>query len=539
MANIAIIDGNYRDGETAVTRSNDNVQVQSCVGSRDSNGNPIYLPHVKAAGPNTAFGELQVESKTPQVQIRYPYNIVHPDIGQSLTNKSGSTVTASDGQAIVTCSSTAESFSQIRTLDTLRYGPGQGAEMLGTCVFTTGVANSSQVFGPGDDDEGFFFGYNGADFGILHRYGGSLEIKSLEITGAATGTGTITITMDGTAVPIEVTSGDSIATVTRKIVAEATAFGNAGRGWEVHTDDNVSIEFISLVAETAGGAFSFVDTDTTGVTAGAFSTEVVGVAPTEDWVAQTSWNVDVMDGTGPSGVTLDPTKGNVFKVSFQYLGYGAITYEIENPSTGAFQVVHILEWANANTTPTMRDPTLHLTLIAKTESGYTGGALTMKTASMAGFIQGIESSKGIRRSISVEKSISTTETPLLILYNELDFNSLKNKVSAYPDFTSFATESTKPTTLRLYREPTEITGATALTDIETNVSVMQYSSTGTAVVGGERVLTFIMSGNGGGSRNLKDLEIQIRPGERYVLTAQIASGNNSLVNASYTWIERI
>ena len=37
----------------------------------------------------------------------------------------------------------------------------------------------------------------------------------------------------------------------------------------------------------------------------------------------------------------------------------------------------------------------------------------------------------------------------------------------------------------------------------------------------------------------KTPQVQIRPGERYVLTAQVASGAASLVSASYTWIERI
>ena len=233
----------------------------------------------------TAFGELAVESKTPQVQLRFPYNVVPPDIGQTLTNKAGSSVSVADAQASVTCSATAESFSQIRTMDTLRYGPGQGAEFMGTCCFTAGVALSSQVFGPGDDDEGLFFGYNGADFGVCRRAYGSLEIKSLVITQGADGTGgTFTITLDDTAVVVTVLANDTIAEVCAAIVAAQATFFNAGRGWEVHTDDNVGVEFISLVAEAAGGTFSFSDTGTSGVTAtGGFVQEVTGVAPTETW----------------------------------------------------------------------------------------------------------------------------------------------------------------------------------------------------------------------------------------------------------------
>lgn len=499
-----------------------------------------YIPREEVQ--KTAFGELQVEQKTPQVQVKFPYDLVHPDIAQKLTNGTGSSVTVTNSVADVVCEGAANKFSQIRSLDTLRYGPGQGAEFLGTCAFTTGVANSSQVFGPGDDDEGFFFGYNGVDFGIMRRYGGSLEIKSLTITAGATNAGTITVTMDDTAVPIEVEAGDSIQEVVRKIVAEeqtATGFYNAGRGWETHTDDDNSVEFISLVAENATGTFSFTDTDSTGVTSSGFTTRVTGAVPTETWVLQDNFNLDKVDGTGSSGLTLDPTKINVYGIQFQYLGGGDIEFLIENPVTGLMIAVHRIQYPNQATTASLLNPTLHLTLIVKTETGYSGGDLTMKTSSLAGFIQGIETSKGIRRSFSVEKEISTTESVVLILHNELDFNGKQNKVSVYPDFTSFATESSKPTTLRMYYNPDSVTGGAALTDVEANVSVMKYGTTGTSITGGQRLLTFVLPGNGGGARNLTDLEIQLRPGDRIVLTGVLASGANANVDVSYTWVERI
>jgi hypothetical protein len=489
----------------------------------------------------TAFGELSVESKTPQVQLRFPYNVVPPDIGQVLTNKAGSTVTVANAQAKVTCSATAESFSQIRTLDTLRYGPGQGAEFMGTCAFTTGVALSSQVFGPGDDDEGLYFGYNGADFGVMRRAYGSLEIRTLTITaGESTGAGNITITLDGTAVTVAIGVGDTIAEVCALIVAASADMYNAGRGWEVHTDDNVSVEFISLVAENASGTFSFADTDTTGVAAGTFqqdTTEVEGVAPTETWVLQSAWSVDKMTGSGPSGMTLDPTKGNVFKIAFQYLGYGEQDFYIEDTNTGKFQLVHRMIYANMNTVPWCLDPTFHLNLIAKTESGYGGGALNMYTASLGGFIQGQENPDGIRRSVAKTKTMSTTEQVLLILHNELDFNGRKNKITVYPDLLTIAHDVSKDMTVRIYKAPTSITGATALTDVDAGVSCMQWSITGTTVVGGSEVLDFEV-GSAGKDVNLGQLRIKIRPGERYVFTGDMQTGGAE-ANIAVSWVERI
>ena len=492
--------------------------------------------------PTTAFGEMSVAEKTPQVQLRFPYNVVPPDIGQVLTNNAGSSVSVATAQASVTCAGAYPSFSQIRTLDTIRYGPGQGAEFEGTCAFTAGVALSSQVFGPGDDDEGLYFGYNGTSFGVMRRAYGSLEIRSLTITGAAdAGGGTFTVTMDGTAVTVTCAGSETIAQVCALIVAEATAFGNAGRGWEVHTDDNVSVEFISFVAENAAGTFSFADVDSS-VTAGTFAqgtTEVLGVAPTETWVAMASWNGDPMDGTGPSGITLDPTKLNVYKIQFQYLGAGTQEFFIEIPSTGSFQLVHRFGYSNANTQPWALDPTFHLNLIAKTESGYAGGALTMKTASMGGFIQGKENPDGVRRAVAVEKAMTTTEQVLLILHSELDFNGRKNKITTYPDLLNVSqSNTTKDMTVRLYKNPTSITGAAALTDIQAGVSVMQYSTTGTIVIGGAQLLAFEVPPSGSPPINLGELRVKIRPGDRFVFTGDMQSGSAD-ANISITWVERI
>ena len=489
----------------------------------------------------TAFGELSAESKTPQIQAKFPYG-VNPRVVQSLTNNASSTITSSSGNCIVTCAGAADAFAQIRSRRTLRYGPGQGALMLGTCLFTTGVANSSQVFGAGDDDEGFFWGYNGTSFGVLRRSGGSLEIRSISITAGATNSGNITITLDGTAVVVAVTAGDTIAQVVAKIVAQATAFGNAGRGWEVHTDDNIGVEFISFVAEAAAGAFTFTDTGGTLVTAGAFSTTVTGVAPTETWIALDSANaqvVDPLDGTGPSGMTIDPTKGNVYSVKFQYLGYGAVEYGVENPVTGKIVVAVRLRYANANTAPTVRNPTFYLSAIAKTEAAYSGSTIVMKTASMAGFIEGKDNVSGIRHSATATKSISTTANAVLILHNELDFNSQVNRITVYPVSMTFASESSKTTVFRILKEPTIITGAVALTDVEAGVSVMQYSSTGTTVTGGRDVGTVVVSGGTSERVKFTDDEIIMLPGDRLVVTAYHTGGAAADVTVACSWIERI
>jgi hypothetical protein len=274
-------------------------------------------------GPVTAFGELLVAQATPQVQVRFPY-VLNTELMHELHNHSSSSSSVSQGVLTMTLNGSASNFSSIKTRDVIRYGPGQGALIRITCAFTAGVAASFQMLGGGNDDEGLNFGYDETVFGIQHRRFGSVEIKAISITGAADGGGgDFVLTIDGTAVTVSVNANDTIAEVVAAILAKHDEFNQAGRGWEVHTPDNVIVHFESFIAENAAGVFSFVDTDS-GVTAGAFSEVVAGVAPITTWIASSAWNIDKMDGTGPSGMTLDPTKFNVYEIRFQYLGVGGV-----------------------------------------------------------------------------------------------------------------------------------------------------------------------------------------------------------------------
>ena len=162
----------------------------------------------------------------------------------------------------------------------------------------------------------------------------------------------------------------------------------------------------------------------------------------------------------------------------------------------------------------------------------------MKTSSLAGFIQGQENPDGVRRGVAVTESITTSEAVFLIIHNELDFNSRKNKITVYPDFVTITNESsTKDLTVNLKKNPTSITGAVALTDIQTGVSVMQWSQTGTTVVGGANLLSFVIAPTSLLQVDLSALRAKVRPGERYVFTGK--GGGSLIASMSITWVERV
>lgn len=75
-------------------------------------------------------------------------------------------------------------------------------------------------------------------------------------------------------------------------------------------------------------------------------------------VAQSSWNVDPMDGTGPSGITVDWTKTQIFMIDFEWLGVGRVRYSLV--IDGLICPIHQLLNANSLATVYMSTPNLPL-----------------------------------------------------------------------------------------------------------------------------------------------------------------------------------
>jgi hypothetical protein len=61
-------------------------------------------------------------------------------------------------------------------------------------------------------------------------------------------------------------------------------------------------------------------------------------------IAKANWNVDPLDGTGPSGVTLDLTKVQLMWFDFEWLGAGSVRFGFV--INGQFIVCHVLHHAN-------------------------------------------------------------------------------------------------------------------------------------------------------------------------------------------------
>jgi hypothetical protein len=71
-------------------------------------------------------------------------------------------------------------------------------------------------------------------------------------------------------------------------------------------------------------------------------------------IAQSAWNIDKFDGTGPSGITIDFTKVQLMSVDMAWLGVGRVRVGFD--IGGEIQIAHEFVHANINTSVFMSSP---------------------------------------------------------------------------------------------------------------------------------------------------------------------------------------
>ncbi len=493
----------------------------------DSKGRQRTSPAVA----KTAFGLLAVAELEPVTQLQFPYNI-----NALLTSSQGNggAVTQANAMAHLSTGSSANQGAQLLSRREIPYRPGMGGAFKGTAVFTIGVANSAQYLGIGDAFDGYFFGYSGATFGVLIRTKGEPEIQTLTITTASNTAEDITITLDGVAeTDVTVTAAGANSAATRTTTANDIAdhdFSGVGRGWTAKAV-GPDVQFIAWDAGAKAGSFTLA---ANGEAAGSFAETNNGVAVTETFIAQSAWNQDVMDGSGLSGMTLDQAKGNVYEIQYQWLGFGQIIFSMEDDSTGEIIPVHVVTYTNANTEPSLANPSLHLCGSVRNTSNTSD--ITMDIGSMAGFIEGKESFIGSTRGISDHLgSVASTELPILTLRNNEVYQGKLNKVTARINIVSASLEHSKPGTVRFLLNA-KLTAA-AFTALDITTSVMQKDSTATAVSGGLELLAIELGKVDSELLDVEALDLELLPGETITVTAVVDSGTGAEFDAAFNFVE--
>lgn len=128
-----------------------------------------------------------------------------------------------------------------------------------------------------------------------------------------------------------------------------------------------------------------------------------GGSASDNRVVQSSWNIDKMDGTGPSGITIDFTKTQIFFMDFEWLGVGRVRYGFN--INGISYYVHELYNANNLTSVYMSTPNLPLRYQIINDG--TGAASTMDCICSAVISEGGKEDIGTNLHVSTGTTVIT------------------------------------------------------------------------------------------------------------------------------------
>lgn len=492
--------------------------------------------HLEVAlhAPRLPFGSIHTESITPIFQADAVYGV---NSGQVIASSSGSgAATASDSSFVVSTGTTIYSQGVIQSRKRLRYRAGQGVIGRFTAVYSTPVALNYQLAGVGHAEDGVYFGYREIAggtpaFGILYTNRGVREVRTLTISTASSTAENVTVTLNGTPFSIAVTASGNI----QRTVWELSI--GTYSGWNAYPV-GATVVFVRAAAGTASaGAYTVGGT----TIVGSFAQTKAGAAETQTWIPQSSWNGDKLDGTGASGATLDPTKGNVFEINIQYLGYGSIDFRIEaspannNPD---FVSVHTLRLPNTMTATSFGNPSFPFTM-AVYSAGSTSD-VSVKCGSYAGFIEGPKVLHGNRLSYfnSSTGVGAAAYTPLFTVMNMRYYGGRTNQSVINILSVSGALKHTSPCVFYLFRNAA-LTGNPNFSAYSSlSSSLVDTSATACTISSNEQLIWTGHLGDtgeidhhfGNGQYNAEELTIQ--PGEWVTLAARAITGTPAYVTGS-------
>jgi len=129
---------------------------------------------------------------------------------------------------------------------------------------------------------------------------------------------------------------------------------------------------------------SFDDNDgyffqTSGSSFGIVLRKTINGVKTDTFISQSTWNLDKMNGLGPSGNTLDINKAQIYTMDYEWLGVGRVRYGVVQK--GVLIYVHEINNYNSLDTVYLRNPNLPIRYEMSTHKNTTTGSLMTQICS--------------------------------------------------------------------------------------------------------------------------------------------------------------
>ena len=269
---------------------------------------------------------------------------------------------------------------------------------------------------------------------------------------------------------------------------------------------------------------------------------VTGVV-TESVVNQSAWNVDKMDGTGPSGVVLDITKAQILFMDIEWLGEG--TVRLGFVIDGNFILCHRFNHANYITSTYITTASLPLRYEI-TNTGVTASASTLKQVCSTVISEGGYELRGAQLAIGTP---ITTPTSLAVAGTYYPIVSIRLRAGYLDGVVILTALSIMGVATGIYNwkivaSGTTTGGAWVPASVD---SAVEYNITGTSFAGGRTLASGFLTSSTQSSINLDilkealfsfQLERNSFTSTPYEITLIVsASTNTELIYASMDWEE--
>lgn len=255
----------------------------------------------------------------------------------------------------------------------------------------------------------------------------------------------------------------------------------------------------------------------------------------DTFIPQSDFNIDTLDGNGPSGYTINPQTINVSQCAFVW--HGGLPLTLQMQIGQQWYPVHVFDFSNQITETHLENPHLPLGALIERTAG-TGSAAPMKTGSWRG---GSIASSADERSddwtgatVLDVTLVSGQRTNIITLVNPSSWQGKQNHIVYELGVVTFRSSANKD--LALYGTVgATLIGAGAVTDIDVSNYALQKQVGGT-VEGGARGSAATILGAGERERiDTRGTGIKIYPGTAFTIEADAGGA----VNGSFSCAVRL
>lgn len=266
-------------------------------------------------------------------------------------------------------------------------------------------------------------------------------------------------------------------------------------------------------------------------------------------VARSQWNVDPMDGTGPSGLSLDFSKTQLLVIDMEWLGVGRVRFGFF--AYGRVQYCHQFTHINQLTAPYTRSINLPITFALFGATAGQSGSLTQICSTVISEGGYNPVGRPFTVSSSSETNVPQSEVPVLALRGGAAAYNHQNIIPSASSIIDSTNNNTLLYRLRLYPAGTSA-GTIAWSDVNSAYSVAQYATnaaiTGFVTTGSIVIDSAYFLGKGSNvfsnlAATFSTLLVQVTAditnvSDILVLTCtRVNSGTDAKVSASLSWQE--